>query len=133
MKKMKRNQWAIGVIGLSIIFMLLSTLACSTSGAPQMTASPSITVDGSGMPGKAMEIKGQGFVPGETIELVLDMDSVPIIVGKKGAVIKVDEKGSFLAQTNYPHKLVAVAGAWDLIATGDKGSQASCKVEIKQP
>jgi hypothetical protein len=83
------------------------------------------------MPGKALEIKGEGFVPGETIELVLDMDSVPIIVGKKGKAIKADKSGAFLAQTNYPHKLVAVAGAWDLIATGDKGSRAACKVEIK--
>ena len=131
MKNNKQQKWLIIVIGMGVIFILFYNFACSTSTKTQRAISPSITVNGSGMPGKALEVRGEGFVPGETIELVLDMDSVPIIVGKKGKAIIVDEKGSFLAQTNYPHKLVAVAGSWDLIASGDRGSQASCKVKIK--
>jgi hypothetical protein len=98
-----------------------------------LAADPTITVEGSGIPGKALKISGSHFVPGEVLELVLEMDAVPIIVGKKGEPITVKENGTFTAETDYPHKLVAVPGAWDLFATGDKGSKASCKVEIKKP
>jgi hypothetical protein len=28
---------------------------------------------------------------------------------------------------------VAVPGMWDLTAVGDKGTEASCKIEIKKP
>jgi hypothetical protein len=98
-----------------------------------LAADPMIAVEGSGMPGKALKISGSNFVPGEVIQLVLEMDDVPIIVGKKGKIITVKENGTFNAETNYPHKLVAVPGAWDLYATGDKGSKVSCKVEIKKP
>jgi hypothetical protein len=92
-----------------------------------------ISVVGDGMPGKAMKINGAGFLPGELIELVLEMEDIPIIVGEKGKVIKVKEDGTFTAKTNYPHKFVAVPGSWDLVANGSKGTSARCKVEIKKP
>jgi len=92
-----------------------------------------ISVVGDGMPGKAMKINGAGFLRGEVIELVLEMEDVPIIVGEKGKVIKVKGDGTFTAKTNYPHKFVAVPGSWDLIANGSKGTSARCKVEIKKP
>ena len=101
--------------------------------ADALAAQPSISVSGPGVAGKALKVAGVGFVPGEVVELVLDMDDVPIIVGKKGAAITAGDGGRFEAETNYPHKLVAIPGSWRLTATGDKGSEASCMVEIKQP
>jgi hypothetical protein len=80
-----------------------------------------------------MKINGTGFIPGEVIELVLEMEDVPIIVGEKGKLIQVKEDGTFAAKTNYPHKLIAVPGSWDLVASGTKGSSARCKVVIKKP
>jgi hypothetical protein len=97
------------------------------------SAEPMIAVNGSGAPGSAFEVIGSNFVPGEIIELELVMDDLPILVGKKGQAIVVDDNGSFTGNTNYPHKLVAVPGMWELTATGNKGSQASCKMEIKKP
>ena len=110
-------------IGLSLLVTVPFALA----------AQPSVTASGNGVPGKVLKVNGAGFVPGEVVELVLEMDGVPIIVGKKGVAIKADAAGKFEAQTNYPHKLVAVSGSWPLSATGDKGSTAVCQVAIQQP
>ena len=130
MRKMKYNKITVLAMGFCAVF-ILSLVACSTSGISKKQASPALSVTGNGVPGKVMEIKGKGFIPGEVIELVLEMEAVPIIVGKKGKTIEVKEDGTFEAVTNYPHKYVAIPGSWDLVATGDKGSKATCKVDIK--
>ena len=125
--KGKRIFWMIA-IGLSL------SVAVSFSPVSQaVAAQPSIEATGPGIAGKVLKVTGSGFAPGEVVELVLDMDGVPIIVGKKGAAIAADAGGRFEAETNYPHKLVAVPGSWPLSATGDKGSEAVCQVEIKKP
>ena len=111
---------------------LISFVSCATTG-PGAGSMAAISVVGDGTPGAVMEINGTGFIAGETIELILEMEDVPIIVGKKGKVITVKSDGTFAATTNYPHKFVAVPGSWDLIATGSKGSSASCKVVIQKP
>jgi hypothetical protein len=118
-------------IAIVTVLSLLAVLCFFQTNV--LSADPMISVEGSKIPGKKLKITGSHFIPGEVIQLVLEMDAVPIIVGKKGKTIEVKENGTFTAETNYPHKLVAVPGAWDLFATGDKGSNASCKVEIKKP
>ena len=124
---MKRKASLAMVMVLSLLWIVLLY-------QPQgWSAEPTIAVNGSGIPGKAFEVIGSNFVPGEIIQLELVMDDLPILVGKKGLAIVVDENGSFTGSTNYPHKLVAVPGMWQLTATGDKGSQASCDMEIKKP
>jgi hypothetical protein len=116
------------------MIMILSLLSITLISQTQVwAAEPTISVNGSGIPGKAVDVTGKNFVPGEIIQLELIMDDLPIIVGKKGKAIVVNGNGSFTGKTNYPHKLVAVPGMWDLTAMGDKGSEASCKIEIKKP
>ncbi|MFC1876883.1 hypothetical protein ACFL2E_06390 [Thermodesulfobacteriota bacterium] len=116
------------------MIMMLSLLLITFLYQPQVwAAEPTISVNGSGIPGKSYEVIGNNFVPGEIIQLELVMDDLPILVGLKGKAIVVNDKGSFTGKTNYPHKLVAVPGMWDLTAAGDKGSEASCKIEIKKP
>jgi hypothetical protein len=61
------------------------------------------------------------------------MESVPIIVGRKGKTIQAAQDGTFAAKTNYPHKYVAIPGSWELVATGDKGTEAACPVQILKP
>jgi len=123
-------------IGIAIVLTLALTLAfsgCAGKGVASKKAAPAIATSGSGIPGKVMDVTGSGFTPGEVIELVLNMEDVPIIVGRKGKTIKAGQDGAFAAKTNYPHKFVAIQGSWDLVATGDKGNEAICKVEIKKP
>ncbi|MBW1691116.1 MAG: hypothetical protein JRJ70_10275 [Deltaproteobacteria bacterium] len=120
---------ATACIGIAVVMALVS---CATTG-PGAGSKAAVSVVGDGTPGSDMKIKGTGFIPGETIELTLEMEDVPIIVGKKGKVITVKEDGTFAATTNYPHKFVAVPGSWDLIANGTKGSSARCKVAITKP
>jgi hypothetical protein len=120
---------AMACIGIPVVVVLVS---CATTG-PGAGSKAAISVVGDGTPGSDMKINGSGFIPGETIELTLEMEDVPIIVGKKGKVVTVKEDGTFAAATNYPHKFVAVPGSWDLIANGSKGSSASSKVVIKKP
>jgi hypothetical protein len=127
--------------GLMSSYLLLSALlvlaACSTVGTSKVSGAPSISAAGNGMPGGKLEVNGSGFVPGEIIELVLEMGDAPMIIGGvKGEEleeIKANEKGMFNTKTAYPHKSIALPGAWDLIATGNKGSTSKCKVEIKKP
>lgn len=128
---MKRQMNNYLVIFIALM-LALAFSGCAGSGIAPDKA-PSMAVSGSGIPGKAMSVTGSGFAPGEVIELVLYMEDVPIIVGRKGKVIKAGQDGTFAAKTNYPHKYVAITGLWDLEATGDKGSEAICKVEIKKP
>jgi len=129
MKRMKNKHFAIMAIGFIVSFTLIFVV-CSTPGASQKSELPAVSISGNGVPGKVMGIDGTGFIPGEVIELVLEMEDVPIIVGRKGKIIKVKKDGTFSAKTNYPNKYVAIPGSWDLIATGDKGSTAKCKVQI---
>ncbi len=129
----RRPQAAVGIIlGLSLTLFLVFS-GCAGRDIKAGAATPALTVSGSGVPGKVMDVSGTGFVPDEVIELVLNMEDVPIIVGKKGKVIKAGPDGAFKAKTNYPHKYVAIAGLWDLEATGDKGSFAVCKVKLQKP
>jgi hypothetical protein len=124
---MNRNKSTAIIVILSFLSIVF---ICQ---AQVLAAEPAISVKGSGIPGKAFEVTGSNFVPGEIIQLEIMMDGLPIIVGKKGKAIVVNDNGSFVGQTNYPHKLVAVPGIWELTAMGDKGSEASCTFEIKKP
>jgi hypothetical protein len=120
---------ATACIGMAALITLVS---CATTG-PGAGSNAAISVVGDGKPGTVMKISGTGFIPGEVIELVLEMEDVPIIVGKLGKIIEVKEDGTFATSTEYPHKLVAIPGSWDLVASGTKGSSARCKVVIKKP
>ena len=115
------------------VFAILAFISCATTETSKKPTGAAISIVGNGAPGSALKINGSNFIPGEIIELVLEMEDVPIIVGKKGKTIKVKKDGTFTAQTNYPNKLIAIAGAWNLIATGTKGTNAVCKIEIKKP
>jgi len=120
------------LIGL-ILSLTLAFSGCALQAMQPEKTAPTIAVSGSGIPGKVMDVSGSGFIPGEVIELVLNMEDVPIIVGRKGKTIQAGQDGTFAAKTNYPHKFVAIPGLWDLVATGDKGNEAVCKVEIRKP
>lgn len=115
------------------LFLIIGFSGCAGKQIQAKNNAPAIAVSGSGIAGKAMDVTGSGFAPGEVIELVLNMEDVPIIVGRKGIVIQAGQDGTFAAKTNYPHKYVAIPGLWDLVATGDKGNEAICKVEILKP
>jgi hypothetical protein len=124
---MKKNHRITIAVFLSVLFLALMSTGIA------FAADAAIEVKGSGIPGKSFEVAGTHFAPGEVVELELLMDGLPIIVGKKGKAITAGDDGTFTGKTNYPHKLVAVPGTWELTATGDKGSKATCKIEIKSP
>jgi hypothetical protein len=115
------------------IAVTLAFVSCETLGISKKGPKASVSVVGSGKPGNPMEINGVGFKPGEAIELVLQMEDLPVIVGEKAKGITVKEDGTFKVKTAYPHKLYAIPGSWDLVASGSKGTSAKCKVEIKKP
>lgn len=128
----KRKIFSIVTFCLSVIVML-AFVSCTNTETSKKVTKPTISVAGDGMPGKTFEINGTGFIPGEVVELLLEMEDIPIIVGRKGKVIKVKEDGTFTAKTNYPNKLVAIPGSWNLVARGNKGTSATCEVKINKP
>jgi hypothetical protein len=129
----RRPNTIVGILIGLILTAALGITGCTGTAMQSEKPGATIAVSGSGIPGKPMDVAGSGFLPGEIIELVLNMESVPIIVGRKGKTIQAGKDGTFAAKTNYPHKYVAIPGSWDLMATGDKGTEAVCKVQILKP
>ena len=79
----KENKFFRFAILCAGIVALSAFVSCATTGYGTGSKA-TISVVGDGIPGKAMKINGAGFLPGEVIELVLEMEDVPIIVGIKG-------------------------------------------------
>jgi len=83
----KENKFFRFVILCAGIVALSAFISCATTGY-DTGSKATISVVGNGIPGKAMKITGAGFVPGEVIELVLEMEDVPKLLGKKERPLK---------------------------------------------
>ena len=107
-----------------------SLISCTTTSAQKAAGSAAVSVAGDGLPKHKMTITGSCFKPGELIELELDLDGVPLIIGNKGKPIIASGAGDFKVTSLYPNKLMMIPGSWDMTASGDKGTVASTKVKM---
>lgn len=97
-------------------------------GPPGSTASLVITPM-SGPPKTFITIYGAGFVPGEKIEVIVVMDSVPFDLGRKPMVKEANEVGAFVS-TGSGIPLEAKPGMYTVTAKGDKGSVAVHPLQV---
>jgi hypothetical protein len=119
--------------GIWIVLSLFLFFPCSTTLAKSSSEiAAEISVTGTGLPKADMLITGAGFKPGEAVELELDLNGLPILLGEQeNKPVVASEKGTLQIKTSYPDKTILVPGTWDLYATGNKGSKARCKVFMK--
>lgn len=83
-----------------------------------------------GKPEERLIIRGSGFKADEAIEIILKLSEHEIIgLGTtKVDLIKTDSKGNFEIETAFP--AFAKPGVYEIVILGDKGSQATAKLEI---
>ncbi|MBN2437216.1 MAG: hypothetical protein JXL20_01295 [Deltaproteobacteria bacterium] len=119
--------------GILIVLGLFLFSACSTMPVKESAGSAAqISVTGTGLPKADMLITGSGFKPGETIELELNINGLPMLIGEQAnKPVVASDKGTLQRKSAYPDKAVLVPGTWDLYANGNKGSKAQCKVPMK--
>jgi len=119
--------------GILIVLGLFLLAACSTMQVKGSAGSAvQLSVSGTGLPKADMLITGSGFKPNEAIELELDMNGLPMLLGEQAnKPVLASDKGTLQIKTAYPEKSILVPGTWDLYAKGDKGSKAQCKVVMK--
>lgn len=93
----------------------------------------------SGKANEMLEISGSGFIPGEKALLILTAEgfvkgksigtlTIGIAADESGGVVTADEKGFFKLSRRFPVNIKP--GVYPLEARGDKGSKATCSLEI---
>ena len=141
------------VLILALVMLVSLSAACTgpagSAGAtgPAGLAGPAGPVGEPGVPGSTarlvvtpasgtattpIAISGAGFVPGETVELILEISGVETLLGERDAkgLIVANEYGAFRATSRIPR--VIATGAYVIQASGDKGTTAFCPIEITE-
>ena len=131
-----------------LIGLLVLLAGCTTPGSSEKSITPAKQMAGtaalsinpaSGQGNANLEISGSGFLPGEKILLLLNAEGMvkgksigPLTIGlaaaKSGGVVIADEKGGFKLSRKYPVNIKP--GVHTLEARGDKGSKATCPIEV---
>jgi hypothetical protein len=114
------------------VLLSLMPLACATmQEKPEAGPAASLVVTpNSGLPGDKITILGSGFIPGETIEVIIVVDGVPTELGDKPMVKKANEMGAFKTSSNIPR--LATPGVYTIKATGDKGTIAVAPLDVAE-
>jgi hypothetical protein len=114
------------------VLLSLMPLACATmQEKPEAGPAASLVVTpNSGLPGDKITILGSGFIPGETIEVIIVVDGVPTELGDKPMVKKANEMGAFKTSSNIPR--LATPGVYTIKATGDKGTISVAPLDVAE-
>ena len=106
--------------------------AAGEPGTPASTACIVIT-PASGPIKTTITISGAGFVPGETVELVLDIGGANNLLGTKGlgGPLVANEYGAFSVISRIP-RVNPPAGTYAMEARGNKGTIAFSPLEITE-
>lgn len=114
------------------VILSLMPLACATmQEKPEAEPAASLVVTpSSGLPNSKITILGSGFIPGETIEVIIVVDGVPTDLGGKPMVKKANEMGAFKTTSNIPR--LATPGVYAIKAIGDKGTAAVAPLNVEE-
>lgn len=75
-------------------------------------------------------IMGAGFIPGEIIEVIMEVGGVPMDLGRRPMVKEANEQGAFLATGFIPR--MAEPGVYTITVRGDKGTIAVFPLEVTE-
>jgi hypothetical protein len=117
---------------LACLLSSMMALGCATM-QEKSQARPAATLvitPSSGLPQAKIEILGTGFLPGETIEVIMEVEGVPTDLGGKPMVKKANEQGAFQTASNIPR--MATPGVYTVRAEGDKGTLAVAPLAVEE-
>lgn len=144
--------WKTSNLGLLAGLLIFLIVGCASPGPSSRSPEKSTTLSTpaekvanimvkpeKGKSGEKLEIVGSGFIPGEKVFLILTAEGM--IKGKSigiltiglaakgsGGIVAADEKGSIKLSRQIPVNIKP--GIYPLEARGDKGSKATCSLEI---
>ena len=109
--------------------------AAGEPGTPASTACIVIT-PASGKAATTIAISGAGFVPGETVDLVLNIEGIDNILGTRGleggaTTLVANEYGAFSVISRIP-RVNPPAGTYAMEARGNKGTIAFSPIEVTE-
>jgi len=125
------NQRFLTMIFACVLLSLMPLACATTQEKPEAGPAASLIVTpNSGPPGAKIAILGSGFIPGETIEVIIVVDGVPTELGGKPMVKKANAMGAFKTSSNIPS--LATPGVYTIEATGDKGTVAVAPLDVAE-
>jgi hypothetical protein len=119
-------------VPLFFLFAVTALFACAGPGEKAMAAKAAaslVVTPNSGQVQTPIAIRGSGFVPGEKIEVLVEIDGVPTELGEKPMVKEANEAGAFKTLSAIPR--TAAPGVYTIKAVGDKGTQAVAPLEVE--
>ena len=114
------------------VLLSLMPLACATmQEKPEAGPAASLVVTpNSGLPGDKITILGSGFIPGETIEVIIVVDGIPMELGEEPMIKEANEMGAFKTKSGIP--LDTKPGVYSVKAIGDKGTAAVAPLNVEE-
>jgi hypothetical protein len=119
-------------IPLFFLFAVTSFFACAGPGEKAMALKPAaslVVTPNTGQVKTPIAIRGSGFVPGEKIEVLVEIDGVPTELGEKPMIKEANEAGAFKTSSAIP--MTAAPEVYTVKAVGDKGTQAVAPLEVE--
>lgn len=121
---------------LPVFSLLLLGLAggfgCAGMGEKASSSQPAaslVITPVSGPAASPITIRGSGFVPGEKIEVLVEIDGVPTELGEKPVIKEANEAGAFKTVSGIP--MTAKPGIYSVKAVGDRGTTAVAPLEVE--
>jgi len=102
----------------------------SEEGALQQKFPSVVVIPCSGKPEARISVLGAGFVPGEEVQIEVNMSGVSLFLGSREAAHVANEMGAIKIDSFIPGKLVAKGGLYTVRAIGNKGSFATHPLEV---
>jgi hypothetical protein len=122
------------VIHILLLLGCIALFACAGPGgkamAPQPAASLVVTPN-AGQVKSPIAIRGSGFVPGEKIEVLVEIDGVSTELGEQPMIKEANQAGAFKTLSAIP--MTAKPGIYTVRAEGDKGTVAVAPLEVEAP
>lgn len=123
---------------LLVFTLLLLGLAggfgCAGMGEKALSSQPAaslVITPNSGQARSSIAIRGSGFVPGEKIEVLVEIDGVSTELGEQPMIKEANQAGAFKTLSAIP--MTAKPGVYTVRAEGDKGTVAVAPLEVEAP
>ena len=120
------------LVFLLLLLGLMGGFGCAGTGEKALTSQPAASLVITPISGPAASpiiIRGSGFVPGEKIEVLVEIDGVPTELGEKPMVKEANEAGAFKTESGIP--MTAKPGVYSVKAVGDRGTTAVAPLEVE--
>ena len=132
MKFPKYARWSL--VGIIMVILPLSFIACQAAPIIEVPSEAAavggiVVTPVSGTPSAPITIAGAGFVPGERVDLLLEMGGVESLLGQRNrGFIVANEYGAFTAISTIP--ALAEVGVYAIKARGDMGTTAVSPLDV---